>query len=128
MLLGRICLSAIFISAGIGKFMSYEETAAYMASAGMTQIPMFLYAAAIVEILGGLAILLGWKARWGALLLLLFLIPVSLLFHNFWALAPELAKLQMILFMKNVAIAGGLLYVAATGAGCFSIDHCCKSP
>lgn len=123
MFLGRLALCAIFILAGIGKFMDYEGTAKYMESAGMTMIPVFLYAAAVVEILGGLSLLLGFKARIGAIVLLLFLIPTTLIFHSFWHLEGADRSLQQIMFLKNLAIFGGLLYVAACGAGKFSVDR-----
>ncbi len=127
LLLGRICLSAIFIISGIGKFMDPTGTAAYMTAKGMTMVPFFLYAAAIVEIIGGLAILLGLKARWGAALLLLYLIPLTYIFHDFWNLAAPANQLQIIFFLKNLAIFGGLLYVLCTGAGHFGFDACCRS-
>ncbi len=127
MLLGRICLSAIFILAGVGKFMDYEGTAVYMASKGFTMIPLFLYAAAIVEIVGGLSLLLGVKIRWGAILLLLYLICITVIFHDFWNVAEPMArKMQMINFMKNLAIFGGLLYVVSCGAGGWACDACCR--
>lgn len=122
-LLGRVGLSAIFIFAGIHKFMDYEGTAAYMASKHLTNIPVLLYTAAIVEILGGLSVLLGWKTRWGALLLALFLIPTSYIFHDFWNLSDKAEmQEQMIHFFSNFAIFGGLLFVTASGPGVISID------
>lgn len=127
MLLGRFCISVIFILAGIGKFLDYDGTAAYMASKGMTMIPFFLLAAATVELIGGLSVLLGWKARWGATILLLFLIPTTVIFHDFWHLAnPVERQLMMILFLKNLAIFGGLLYVICCGPGSWAVDRCSK--
>jgi putative oxidoreductase len=126
-LLGRICLSAIFLFAGIGKLVNYEGTLQYMASAGITMTPFFLIAAAAVEILGGLSLLLGYKIRFGALMLLLFLIPTTLIFHNFWTLQGADRQAQLVEFLKNLAIFGGLLFVGSTGAGCFSLDACCTS-
>jgi len=128
LLLGRLCLSAIFILAGIGKFMAFEETATYMAKAGLPAIPFLLYTAALVETLGGLALLIGWHTRLASFILLLFVMAASYLFHNFWALDDVAAKLEMISFMKNLAIAGGLLYLIGAGPGKLSIDHItCKS-
>jgi len=127
MLIGRICLSTIFILAGVGKFMDPAGTSAYMAAKGMTMVPFFLYAAALVEICGGLSLLLGFKARWGGLLLLLFLIPVTYIFHDFWNSDPAGKQEQMIMFLKNLAIFGGLFYVFSTGAGPLAFDAwCCK--
>lgn len=126
MLLGRICLSAIFILAGVGKFMDFHGTAEYMASKGLTMIPVFLYAAAILEIVGGLSLLLGLKVRWGATILMLFVVSATVIFHDFWNVTdPILQKLQMIMFMKNLAILGGLLYVVSCGAGGCACDACC---
>lgn len=126
-LLGRLCLCAIFILSGIGKFLDHSTIAGYMAAKGMTMIPLFLYAAAIIEILGGLALLLGYKARCAAGILALYLIPVTLIFHDFWNLADGERQLQMIMFLKNLAIFGGLLYVVGCGAGkCACDTFCCQ--
>jgi putative oxidoreductase len=124
LLLARICLAAIFLLGGISKFMDYNGTAAYMASYGIPMVPFFLVAAALIEIIGGLSLLLGLKTRWGAGLLLLFLIPVTGILHAFWSAAPGEQAMQMINFFKNLAIFGGLLYVLCWGAGEFSMDAC----
>jgi putative oxidoreductase len=124
---GRICLSIIFILSGIGKFVSYSMTAAYMATKGMTMIPFFLYSAALIEIIFGLGILLGFKARWAAGVLALYLIPVTLIFHDFWNVSWDEQHLQMIMFCKNLAIFGGLWIVVGSGSGKCSFDaSCCK--
>lgn len=127
MLLGRICLSAIFILAAIGKLMDYEGTAQYMASKGLTMIPVFLYGAAIVELIGGLMILFGFKARIGAVILLLYLIPTTLIFHDFWNVSDAIMRqIQMIMFLKNLAIFGGLLYIICAGPGKVAFcSRCC---
>lgn len=123
--LARICISAIFIISGIGKFFMFEATAKYMTAVGLPYVPYLLFAAAIVEIVGGLTIFFGWKARFGAAILLLYLIPVTYFFHNFWVvLDPAMMQLQMIHFLKNLAIYGGLLYVLVCGAGGWSFDSC----
>ncbi len=124
-LFGRITIAAIFLLAGISKFLNPEATSLYMAAKGMPIIPFFMYSAGIVEILGGLSLLIGFKTRWGALLLALFLIPATMLFHDFWNVGPAEEALQKILFLKNLAIFGGLLYVIAAGAGGLSIDRFC---
>lgn len=126
LLLGRLCLSAIFIISGIGKFIDFDSNAQYMASKGLTMVPFFLVVAAIIEILGGLAILLGFKARIGAGILALYLIPVTFLFHDFWNVSGAEHLLQLIMFLKNLAIFGGLLYVVCSGAGRYSFDACCS--
>lgn len=123
MLLGRILLSIIFILSGIGKFMDPEGTSLYMASKGMPMIPFFLYSAAIIEVLGGAYLLFGLKTRLSAGILALFLIPVTLIFHDFWDSSPTEVANQMANFLKNLAIIGGLLYTVGCGAGKYSIDQ-----
>lgn len=127
MLLGRIAIGTLFILAGLGKFMDVEGTSAYMASKGMTMIPFFLYSAAIIEILAGLALIVGFKTRWAALLLALFIIPTVLIFHDFWNLEGPVARaVELTAFLKDWAIFGGLLYIAAIGGGKYAIDNCCR--
>lgn len=127
MFIGRICMSAIFIAAGIGKFMEYDATYQYMASKNLPMVPLLLIGAALVEIFGGLSLILGYKIRWGAFILILFVGAASYIFHDFWNITDEAdQKLQMIMFMKNLAIVGGLLQVAACGAGRCSFDECCR--
>lgn len=125
--LGRLCLALVFLLAGFNKFMDWDATAHYMAAKGFTFIPFFLVAAALVEIIFSILLIIGFKARLAAGVLLLFLLPTTLIFHDFWNAEGLDRALQTILFLKNVAIAGGLLYVVSCGAGCFSLDHlCCK--
>lgn len=124
--IGRLLLSAIFLISGVGKLLAYDATAAYMKEAGLTMIPLLLIAAAAVEILGGLSLFLGLRARLGAAVLILYLIAVTALFHNFWDLEGAVRQLQLIEFLKNLAIIGGLFYVASSGAGCLAVTKCCK--
>ena len=121
--LGRIFLALIFVVSGVGKITGYAGTAAYMASKGLPMVDILLPLAIGVELGGGLLLALGWKARWAAAALLLFLIPATLIFHPFWGLDPKLAQMQKIHFLKNVAIMGGMLMVLAIGAGAWSIDR-----
>ncbi len=120
---GRALLALIFVLSGFGKIFDWSGTAAYMAAKGMPLIPLFLAGAIAVEVLGGLSVLLGFQARWGALALFLFLVPTTLIFHNFWALADMERRIQMIMFLKNLAIMGGLLLVVSRGAGPLSLDR-----
>jgi putative oxidoreductase len=122
-LAGRILLALIFLLSGLSKFTAWEQTAGYMASKGMPMIPFFLVSAATVELLAGLSVLLGFRARIGAAALILYLIPVSLIFHNFWALEGMEQQIQMVTFMKNLAIMGGLLLLVAFGSGALSLDN-----
>jgi putative oxidoreductase len=121
-LLARILLSQIFLISGIQKVLDPAGPEAQMSSRGMFWIPLFLWAAVAVELGGGLSLLLGWKARWGALLLVLFLIPVTLTFHNFWTYPPEEQKVQMLFLVHNLALMGGLLLVTCRGPGPISLD------
>ena len=121
-LVGRILLGLIFILSGFGKIAGYEGTAGYMASKGMPFVNLLLPAAIAVELGGGLLLALGFKARWAALAIFLFLIPTTLIFHAFWGIDPKEAATQQINFLKNVAIMGGMLMVFAHGPGAYSVD------
>ena len=121
-LIGRILLSLIFLLSGLGKIGDWSGTAGSMAAQGMVAVPFFLTMAILIELGGGLSVLLGFKARLGAWALVFYLIPVSLIFHNFWAFTGAEQRMQMINFLKNLAIMGGLLLVALRGAGKPSLD------
>ena len=122
-LAGRVLLSLIFLSAGWGKIGGWEGTAGYMASVGMPLVPFFLAGTIAVELLGGLSLLLGIKSRVGATALFLFLIPTTLIFHAFWNLEGQEQYMQSLMFLKNLAIMGGLAMIAAFGSGRFSLDR-----
>lgn len=127
MFIGRLCIAVIFLLAGVGKFMDIEGTMHYMASKHVGYLPYTLYAAAIIEILGALSLILGFKTRFGALILALFLIPVTYMMHDFWNITEPLDRVvQMTNFLKNTAIFGGLLYVMAAGSGGCACDRCCS--
>lgn len=113
-LAGRALLSAIFVLSGAGKIFGYAGTAAYMESQGVPGI--LLPAVIAVELLGGLMILVGFGSRWAALALAGFTLAAAALFHNNLA-----DQTQMIMFMKNLAIAGGLLLLFANGPGRLSL-------
>lgn len=121
-LAGRILLALIFIISGYGKIGGYAGTAGYMASKGMPMVDMLLPLAILVELGGGLLIAIGWKARWVAAAVFLFLIPVTLVFHNPAGLDPAAAQQQMIQLLKNVSIMGGILGLIAFGPGAYSLD------
>lgn len=124
--LGRLCMSAIFLLAGIGKFIDYEGTLSYMTSKNLPYGPILLVLAALVEILGAIGLILGYRTRFSAFILFLFLLPTTYIFHDFWTLPPEESKLQFIMFMKNLSIAGGLLYIMGAGSGGLAVDNCCS--
>lgn len=126
-LLGRILLSFIFIFSGYGKIGGFKGTAAFMASQGLPMSEVLLVLTILIELGGGLMILLGWRPRLAALVIFLWLIPVTLVFHKFWGgIDAAQAQNQMIQFMKNVSIAGGMLLVLGFGSGPYSLgkDEC----
>jgi putative oxidoreductase len=121
-LVGRILLAAIFLMSGFDKFAQHAGTVAYAQAAGLPLADVAIYLAGAVELLGALSLILGFRARWGALALVLFLVPATLLFHNFWAFSGMDQQLQLGNFMKNLALIGGLLTVFVYGAGPLSLD------
>ena len=121
-LIARILMASIFISAGFSKALGFDGVTAYIASKGLP-IPMIIAGLTVaLEILGGLAIIIGYKVRITGLLLGLFSILAAFIFHNFWAFPPEQVYLQNIMFMKNLSMAGGLFLLTVFGAGGYSID------
>lgn len=121
-LLGRFLLAFIFIASGLMKIPGWDQTSRYMASKGMPLIPFFLAGAIFIEVAIGLSMLFGYKTRFCATLIFLYLIPTTLIFHNFWALEGAEREIQLTNFLKNLSIMGGLLQVAAFGGGAKSID------
>lgn len=122
-LIGRILIAVLFIPAGFGKLTGFAGTVGYIGSAGLP-LPQLGAALAIVVELGlGLALLVGFKTRIAAAVLAVFTLAASFFFHNYWALPADKAMVQQLMFMKNVAITGGLLAFVAFGAGRFSVDR-----
>jgi len=118
---GRFLFALIFLMAGANHF--NKQTIGYAASQGVPlaaiAVPLFGFPA----IAGGLSILLGYRAKLGAWLIVLFLVPVSLMMHKFWTVTdPMMAQIQMVLFMKNVSMLGGALLISQFGAGPFRLD------
>ena len=122
-LAGRIMLALIFLISGFAKIGNFAGTAGFMASKGIPFAEIALALAIIIEIGGGVMLVAGWKALWAALAIFLFLIPATLIFHNFWAVEAAQFQNQMNHFLKNVCILGGMLYIMAYGSGPLSIDH-----
>jgi putative oxidoreductase len=112
LILGRVLLSAIFILSGLGKLPHFNGVAGMMASKGIPLASVALAITLFIEIGGGLLVLTGYKAQYAALVMALWLIPVTLVFHHFWGIPAEQQQDQMVHFLKNVAIMGGLLVLA----------------
>jgi putative oxidoreductase len=111
---GRVLLSMIFILSGAGKLMQFAGTANMMAGKGIPLAKLALIISLLIEVGGGLALLTGFKVRVVAPIMALWLVPVTLVFHNFWAYQGQEAMNQQINFLKNLAIMGGLLVAAYT--------------
>ena len=122
-LVGRILLAILFITSGWGKIGGFDGTAAYMTAKGLPMAQVLLPLTILLELGGGILLVVGFKARWAALALFLFLIPTTLIFHAFWGIDPKEAGMQQINFLKNVSIAGGMLMVFAFGPGAYSLDR-----
>lgn len=131
-LLGRICLSLIFVSSAVGKLFTWDQTSQYMTlslskwtsvhlpqlveqgvSFLSTHAGLFLIISTLLEGIGGLFVLLGFNVRLGAVMLILFLIPITVLMHPFWMESGLDKMLQMTMFMKNLSILGGVMILAA---------------
>ena len=119
--IGRVLLSAIFVMSGATHFSA--AGIGYAASQGVPFANVLVPLSGILAMVGGLSVALGYRAKLGACLLVVFLIPVTLAMHRFWGVHdPGMAQLQMAMFMKNVSILGGALLVAYFGAGPLSFD------
>jgi len=121
-LVGRILLALMFVLAGFSKFGNLDGTAGYIASKGLPMGSALAFLTAVVEVVAGLALMVGFQTRWAALVLALFTLAASLIFHNFWALPADQQMMQQLMFMKNLSVAGGLLMVFALGGGAASLD------
>ena len=121
-LAGRVLLAALFLPAGISKLTGFEGTVGYIASVGLPLPAVGAVLALVVEIVGSVALIAGFGTRIAALVLALFTLVASFFFHAFWAVPADQAFMVQLLFFKNVAVVGGLLTLAANGAGGWSLD------
>jgi putative oxidoreductase len=119
---GRVLLALMFVLAGISKLGNISDTAGYIGSGGLPMASTLAVLVGLLELGGGLAVAIGFQTRWAALALGVFTLLASVLFHQFWAVAPDQAFVQQLMFMKNLSVAGGLFIVAALGAGPVSVD------
>ena len=123
MLVARVLLALMFLLAGLSKFGGLEGTAGYIASKGLPMAQLLAIATAALEVGAAVLLIVGWKARWAALALAAFTLMASFLFHNYWSLPADKQMVDQLMFMKNIAIVGGLLSVFAFGPGTLSLDQ-----
>ena len=121
-LFGRFLIAALFLPAGIAKLTGFDGTVGYIHSVGLPAPAAAASLALIVEILGGVALLVGYQTRIVAIGLAIFTVLASIAGHAFWAAPVDAAFIAQLLFFKNIAVTGGLLVLASSGAGSISID------
>jgi putative oxidoreductase len=120
-LVGRILFSLIFIFAAFGHFK--QEEIAYAVAAGVPLAKLAVPASGLLSLVGGLSVALGYRAKLGGWALVVFLVPVTLMMHNFWTVTdPMMRQMQLVMFLKNVGLIGGALIIAVHGAGAYSLD------
>ena len=123
-LLGRIMIAFIFLMSAVGnKIPQFDATAGYMAGEGVPLPKLMLVGAIIFLIAGSLSVIVGFRARVGAALLLIFLALATYYFHDFWTLEGQERQMQMIQFMKNISLMGTMVFLIANGPGALSWDH-----
>lgn len=121
-LAARLLMVALFLPAGIGKLTGFAGTVGYISSVGLPLPTLAGGVALVVEIVGSLALLAGFGTRIAALVLAAFTLVASFFFHAYWGVPADQAFMQQLLFFKNIAVVGGLLAIAANGAGAWSLD------
>ena len=120
--LGRILLGLIFVIAGFEKITGFEGTVGYMTAYNVPMAQVLAVLTIVVELGGGILLIIGWKARWAALALFVFILIITPIFHAYWSVPDDQKQLQMFMFLKNLAIMGGMLYVAAFGPGTMAAE------
>jgi len=118
-----LTLAALFLPAGLSKITGFSGTVGYIESVGLPLATIGAVVAILVEVLGGAALIAGLFTRASALVLAAFTLLASVFFHAYWAVPADQAFMQELLFYKNIAVVGGLLILAAHGAGQWSVDH-----
>ena len=121
-LLGRLLISALFLPAGVSKLLGFAGTVGYFNSLGIPAANVAVAVAIVVEVLGGLALIVGFQTRLVAIGMAVFTLFASITGHAFWAVPADQVFVTQLLFFKNIAVIGGLLALASAGAGKFSVD------
>jgi putative oxidoreductase len=121
-LVGRILMAWLFIPAGFSKIAGFTGTVGYAAAVGLPLPEVGVAVGLLVELIGGILLLIGFMTRPAALVLAFFTLVASFFFHAYWSVPADQAMMQQLLFNKNIAVVGGLLAFAAFGAGAFSVD------
>ena len=126
-LFGRLLIALLFVPAGFGKIAGFAGIVGYIQSKGVPMPEVCAAIAVFAELGLGLLVLIGWQTRWAALGLAIFVGVITPIFHNFWAAEAAQVTMQQQAFFKNIAVIGGLLVIAAFGAGGWSVDGKSKS-
>ena len=121
-LAGRLLLALLFLPAGISKIGGFAGTVGYIGSKGLPMPEVGAVIAIVVEVLGALALIAGFGTRIAALALAVFTLVATVFFHNYWGMPAEMQMVQKLMFFKNIGVVGGLLVLAAHGAGAWSLD------
>jgi putative oxidoreductase len=119
---GRVLIALIFVRAGISKIGSIDTTAAEMAKAGIPLSNILVFGAILMELGGGLLLMVGLFARWAALALFFYTLALALIFHAYWSVPAAQARLQASFFFGHLSMIGGMLVIVAFGAGAYSLD------
>ena len=122
LLVGRILLALVFLNAGYRKLMAVAGSAGYFGKLGFPMPEVLVWVAIAIELGGAILLIVGWKTRWAAWLLALFTLVATFAAHRFWEVDAAQYANQMNHFMKNIAIIGGFIILAATGPGALSVD------
>jgi len=126
-LAGRILFSLIFLIGGLGHFSA--QSIGYAASQGVPMASFLVPVSGVIAIIGSISVITGYNAKLGAWLLVIFIIPVTFSLHRFWNIPdPMMKQMDMVMFLKNIGLLGGALFIAFFGAGPLSIDQRAESP
>lgn len=121
LLLARVCIGVAFLWSAVDKISNYRAAVSYMMSKRIPKVSLVLPIAIVVQMLGGISILLGFQAHIGALLLIIYTIPTAYFMHDFWRMSGDSRAIEKMIFLKDVATLGGLLVILALGVGTFAL-------